>query len=378
MKEQVIQEFQNRFNSLPKYLVRSPGRVNLIGEHTDYNNGWVLPMAINQSIWIALSPRQDQRVLLHSLDYPTPADFLLEGIEHKKGWSDYVQGMAWSLRELGFDLNGWQGVLASNIPIASGLSSSAALELAVARAFWALTRWEWDGAQMARAAKKMENDWLGLKSGIMDQMISACGQEKFALLIDCRDLATRLIPMPEGVSIIVMDTTVRRGLVDSAYNERVEQCQIAAAHFGAASLRDVSPEMFAAHSRGLDEVVYRRARHIITENQRVLDAVEAMQKGDIEMLGKLMDASHESLQYDYEVSCPELDLMVKIARSQPGCLGARMTGGGFGGCAISLIHSADKDGFINSVWQEYQKETSREGNIFPVQPSTGANLVSDS
>jgi len=228
---------------------------------------------------------------------------------------------------------------------------------------------------MARAAKKMENDWLGLKSGIMDQMISACGQQGSALLIDCRDLATRLVPMPEGVSIIVMDTTVRRGLVDSAYNERVEQCQVAAEHFGVLSLRDVSLEIFAAHSRGLDEVVYRRAKHIITENQRVLDAVEAMQNGEIKKLGKLMDASHESLRNDYEVSCRELDAMVKIARSQPGCLGARMTGGGFGGCAIALIRSSAGEDFIKNVGLEYQKRTSRDGNLFPVKSSDGANLI---
>ena len=375
IQEVVRSEFRNRFNTPAAYLVRSPGRVNLIGEHTDYNDGWVLPMAINQSIWIAFSPRKDQRVLLHSRDYPAPADFSLSGLERKKGWENYVQGMTWALRELGYTLQGWEGMLVSNIPIASGLSSSAALELAVARAFWAITRWDWDGVKMARAAKKMENDWLGLKSGIMDQMISACGQENNALLIDCRDLSTKMVPIPGEGSIIVMDTTVRRGLVDSAYNERVEQCRIAAEHFGAASLRDVNQEMLAGRSGGLDEVVFRRAKHIVTENERVLQAVEALERGDLMLLGKLMDASHISLRDDYQVSCKELDSIVDIARSQPGCLGARMTGGGFGGCAIALIQPSVQIDYIRVVGQEYHKVTGREGNIFPVAPSAGANLI---
>jgi galactokinase len=376
MKELVIQEYQKRYQKPPDYLVRSPGRVNLIGEHTDYNNGWVLPMAIDRSIWVALSSRTDDRVMVHSLDFPSPADITLSKIVHEKGWTDYIRGMAWALQDAGFDLRGWQGVLASDIPIASGLSSSAALELAAARSFWAISRWKWEGAEMARTARKMENEWLGLKSGIMDQMISASGQEGCALLIDCRDLSTRLAPVPPGVSIMVMDTTIRRGLVDSAYNDRVEQCKTAAAFLGAPSLRDVSPEDFASRSGGMDEIPFKRARHIITENERVLQAVDAMERGDVEDLGRLMDASHDSLRDDYRVSCRELDLMVEIARSQPGCLGARMTGAGFGGCAIALLRAGTEDGFMREVSRAYQGTTGKDPNLFQVEPSGGAHLIS--
>jgi galactokinase len=376
MKNLVIKEFQKRYQEPPDFVVRSPGRVNLIGEHTDYNNGWVLPMAIDRSIWVALAPRTDNRVMLHSLDFPSLADVCLSEIAHEKGWADYVRGMAWALQDAGLDLQGWQGVLASDIPIASGLSSSAALELATARSFWAVSRWKWEGAEMARTARKMENDWLGLKSGIMDQMISACGQEGSALLIDCRDLTTRLVPVPSGVSIMVMDTTVRRGLVDSAYNDRVEQCRVAAAYLSAPSLRDVSPEDFAARSEGMDEIPFKRARHIITENERVLQAVNAMERGDVESLGRLMNDSHNSLRDDYQVSCWELDLMVEIARSQPGCLGARMTGAGFGGCAIALLQAGDQDGFIQGVSKAYQGTTGKDPNVFQVEPSGGAHLIS--
>jgi galactokinase len=376
MKELVTKEFEKRYSTSPEYVVCAPGRVNLIGEHTDYNDGFVLPMAIDRAIWIALQPRQDNQVQLHSLNYPTPAELSLDDISHGEGWSDYIQGMTWALQALDYPLLGWEGVLASDIPVASGLSSSAALELATACAFWALTRWDWDGALMAKAAKKMENEWLNLKSGIMDQMVSACGEEKHALLIDCRDLMTRQVPIPGGVSIVVMDTAVRRGLVDSAYNERVEQCRIAAAHFGVKSLRDVTREMFSAQSSGLDDLTLRRARHIISENERVLRAVEALKENDLTTLGELMLASHASLRDDYEVSCLELDTMVELACKQEGCLGARMTGAGFGGCAIALVESTTVDTFIPQVHEEYKSAIQGDANVFAVEPSEGTHLVS--
>ena len=377
MQESIIQAYQKQFGNIPLYVVRSPGRVNLIGEHTDYNDGFVLPMAIDRAIWIALSPRQDERVLLHSLDFPKPADFSIEQILHGEGWTDYVRGMTWALEESGYPVAGWQGVLNSDIPLASGLSSSAALELALARAYWALNRWEWDGIQMARVSKKMENDWLHLKSGIMDQMIVALGQENQALLIDCRDLTTQLVPLPEGVSIVVMDTSVRRGLVDSAYNERVEQCRLAADYFGVDSLREVSAEMFAKRSEGMDDLIRRRARHVISENERTLQAAAAMQAGDAVLLGKLMDASHVSMRDDYQISCPELDAMVEISQRQTGCLGARMTGGGFGGCAIALVTDPKVKPFIEKVAGEYMKATYRTPSIFTVRPTQGAGLVAE-
>lgn len=376
MRSAAIDAFKNRYQEPPKFLVRAPGRVNLIGEHTDYNDGYVFPMAIDRAISIALKPRTDGRVILHSQDFPTPADFSLGHLSQSDEWSNYVIGIAWVLQELGYYPGGWEGVLVSDIPIASGLSSSAALELAVLRAFWSINRWGWDEKLMAAAAKKMENEWLDLKSGIMDQMISACGKKGFALLLDCRDLSTQLYPLPDGVSIVVMDTSVRRGLVGSAYNERVDQCQKAAAQLNVSSLRDISPETLNNKSNQLDDLILRRARHVVTENQRALMAADAMLNGDASALGKLMVASHQSLRDDYEVSCFELDLMVEIALKQPGCLGARMTGGGFGGCAIALVNSSVIPAFIERVGLDYRNSTGLRADIFSVLPEDGANLAS--
>jgi len=378
MIETVQQLFEKQFSSKPEFVVRAPGRVNLIGEHTDYNDGFVLPMAIDKAIWIALRPRDDDRVVLYSQDFPAPADFSLDQIVHVEGWGDYVHGIAWALQALNFPLSGWEGMLVSDIPIASGLSSSAALELAVSRAFWTLTRWDWDGSQIAKAAKKMENEWLNLKSGIMDQMISACGQAGHALLIDCRDLSTQSVPLPEDTSIVVMDTAVRRGLVSSAYNERVQQCQTAAAYFGVPSLREVSMEMLDSRSSGLDELIFRRARHVVSENLRTLKASTAMREGDGDAFGRLMSASHASLRDDYEVSCRELDIMVELALEQKGCLGARMTGGGFGGCAIALVQTLWAEPLIRQVTAAYTQAVQLKPDLFVCRASTGANMISGS
>jgi galactokinase len=240
------------------------------------------------------------------------------------------------------------------------------------RAFWSVSGWEWSGIKMAQLARSMENHWLNLKSGIMDQMISACGEEGTALLIDCRDLSTKTVPMPEGALVVVMDTGVPRGLVESAYNERVEQCQQAAVHFGKSSLRDVSGKLFAEGSSGLDDLILRRARHVITENQRTLQAAAAMEDGDVSAVGRLMNASHDSLRDDYQVSSQELDIMVNLAREQPGCLGARMTGAGFGGCAVALIDRSVPGEFINQVSRKYQQKIKLEPPIFPVNASGAA------
>ncbi len=368
-------EFEKRFGESPASIVRAPGRVNLIGEHTDYNEGFVLPMAIDRAIWIALRPRQDSRVVVHSLDFPKPADFSLEEITHSDGWDEYVHGVAWSLKDSGFVLHGWEGVLSSNIPVAAGLSSSAALELATARAFWSISRWDWNPTQMAQLAKKTENQWFGLQTGIMDQMISANGRDGHALLIDCRDLSTRLVPLPEGSAVIVMDTATSRGLVDSAYNERVAQCQAASKFFGVAAPRDVSLETFEAQVSELDSLIRRRAKHVITENLRTLESVAAMHAGDAITLGKLMNASHESLRYDYDVSSRELDVMVEIARGKAGCYGARMTGAGFGGCAVALVADEVADDFAEAVAAGYQQATKIKPNVYICHPTNGAELV---
>lgn len=375
LQQQITTEFQQRFNQLPTFVVRAPGRVNLIGEHTDYNEGFVLPMTINRSMWIALRPRDDQKVIISSLDFPDFADFSLDEIIHGESWDEYVRGMAWVLQTEGYHLQGWEGILASDIPVGAGLSSSAALELSVARAFWAISRWDWYPTKMALAAQRTENEWLGLKSGIMDQMISSNGKEDHVLLIDCRDLTSQLIPLPEGVSVVVLDTASRRSLIDSAYNERVTQCKLASDFFGVVALRDIPLAIFETRSVGLDALIRRRARHVVTENNRTLQAAEAMQAGDAIKLGQLMNASHLSLRDDYEVSSEELNTMVEIADSQPGCFGARMTGAGFGGCAVALVQNSSAPSFADEVAVAYQEQTGFQPYVYICHPTNGAELV---
>ncbi len=357
-------------------VVRAPGRVNLIGEHTDYNDGFVLPMAIDRAVWIALRPRPDQRVLLHSLDFEQAAGFSLDQLRHENaGWVEYCRGVAWALQEAGYSLAGWEGVMAGNVPIGAGLSSSAALELATARAFAAVSGWPWEAATMARIAQRAENQWVGMNCGIMDQMIAAAGRAGHALLIDCRSLATEAVPLPPGTVVVVLDTATRRELVESAYNERRAQCEAAARFFGAPALRDVTLAEFEALAGQLDPIIRRRARHVISENERTLQAAAAMCQGDAVTLGRLMDASHESLRQDFEVSRPELDTMAALARQQPGCYGARMTGGGFGGCAIALVETAAAPDFTTQVAAAYQAATGRQPKVYVCTATDGAEVV---
>ena len=375
LQQEITNEFGQRFGQPPTFIVRAPGRVNLIGEHTDYNDGFVLPMTIEQSMWIALRPRDDQRVELISMDFEDLAQFSLDDITHGESWDEYVRGMAWALQKGGYPLRGWEGVLASDIPVGAGLSSSAALELSIARAFWAVSRWDWDPTEMALIAKRAENEWLGLQSGIMDQMICANGKDGHALLIDCRDLTSRLLPIPGGTAVVVLDTGIRRGLVDSAYNERVAQCQTASDFFNVAALRDVSPETFELQSGKLDTLIRHRSRHVISENARTLQSAEAMTAGDAIALGKLMNASHVSLRDDYEVSSDELNTMVEIAKSRAGSLGARMTGGGFGGCAVALVKESVAPTFVDEVAATYQEQTGIQPNVYICHPTNGAEMV---
>lgn len=375
LKERVLNEFTARFGERPSHIVRAPGRVNLIGEHTDYNDGFVLPMAIDRTIWIALRPRSDRRVMLHSLDLQPAADFSLDNLKHTEGgWTEYVKGMAWALQGANLALRGWEGVSAGDIPVGAGLSSSAALELAVARAFAAVSGFTWEPAQMARLAQLAENKWVGVNCGIMDQMISAAGKAGHALLIDCRTLDTTLAPLPPGTAVVIMDTATRRGLVDSAYNERRSQCETAARFFAVPALRDVSLETFAAHAAELDDLTRQRARHVISENQRTLDAMTAMRQYDANSLGQLINASHASLRDDFAVSSLELNQIVDCAQRQTdACFGARMTGAGFGGCAVALVQDSSAQAFAAAVAACYQAASGLQPNIYICQPADGAS-----
>ncbi len=373
--EIVTAGFRRIFGAEPMGLARAPGRVNLIGEHTDYNAGFVMPLAVDRAAWIAFRPRPDDLVSLHSADFGNVCQFRLGKIERGgPEWGEYVKGVAWAMRG-GYDLRGWEGVIGGDIPVGAGLSSSAGLQLAVARTFLSDAGSLWNPVEAARLCQQAEIEWVGVNVGIMDQMISAGGRAGHALLIDCRSLETRQVPLPPGTAVVVLDTGTRRGLVDSKYNERRAQCEAAARHFGAAALRDVTLDDLDG-SR-LEPLILRRARHVVSENVRVLEAQAAMEAGDAAQVGRLMQASHASLRDDYEVSIPALDAMVGEAMKQDGCHGARMTGAGFGGCAVALVDAAPEviARFVPAVEAGYRAATGNKPSVYVCQAADGAELM---
>lgn len=376
IQARIIEVFQQKFGDAPTHIVRAPGRVNLMGEHTDYNDGFVLPMAIDRAVWIALRQRTDNIVSIQSLDVDEDMTFSLAQFDKQPNTAtNYVKGMAWALQQAGYTLNGWEGVMQGDVPIGAGLSSSAALELAVARAFYTVSDFAWDKPKMAQLVQDAENHWHGVKTGIMDQMISASGEAGHAVLIDCRTLATELLPLPENTAVIILDTNTRRELVTSAYNERRQQCEAAAKHFGVSHLRDVSLEQFHAEKAGLDDIARRRAYHVVSEDARTLMAKQAMLDNDAHTLGMLMNACHTSLRDYFEVTNEALRIIVDIAQAHPATYGARMTGAGFGGCAVALIHADAIDPFITHVSTAYQAQTKRAPAIYVTTPATGAEVI---
>jgi galactokinase len=375
MENQTLERFfTTYFNAKPEFIVRAPGRVNLIGEHTDYNDGFVLPMAIDHAVWIALSPRVDSQVRIRSLDLEVDSAFELHSLTKGDGWPEYIKGVANELQKAGYDLRGFDAVMTGDVPRGAGLSSSAAVELATARAFAAISGFAWDAAQMAKISQKAENEWVGVNCGIMDQMASAASKEGFALFLDCRTLEYQHAPLPKNTSVVILDTSTRRGLVDSAYNERRSQCEEAARWFGVKALRDVSVDEFE-RSSGLSEVVMKRARHIITENARVLEAVQVMKAGNVKRLGELFNASHNSLRDDFEVTNESLNQIVECAREQSSCYGARMTGAGFGGCAVALVKEESVWEFTNAVSAAYKQRSGLDASVYVCKASEGASLV---
>ncbi len=376
--EIVKNTFIERYGTTPTVIVRAPGRVNLIGEHTDYNEGFVMPMAIEYAIWIALRPRQDREVHVQALDFDTDIQLDLDNLSKAPtSPAEYIKGMAWALMDAGYTLSGWEGVMQGDIPIGAGLSSSAALELVIARAFAEVSDFEWNPNQMAILAQKAENEWVGVNCGIMDQMISANGKADHALLIDCRSLETRLAPLPPNTRIVVLDTMTRRELVDSLYNERRQQCETAAKLLGVRALRDVSSADLKANAKKLDATILKRATHIVSENERTLEALDAMLAGDAKRLGNLMYQSHMSLRDYFEVTkmphrIDALDIMVQRARRHPACVGARMTGGGFGGCAVALVSDDAIDDFCQAVSAMYIEQTHITPQIYVCSAVNGA------
>jgi galactokinase len=371
----VVRAFGSRFGGSPDAIVRAPGRVNLIGEHTDYNDGYVLPLAIEPSIWIALRPRSDRIVRVWSIDFQELLEFQLDSLTRSPtpthGWGEYVKGVAWALGERGFRLNGWEGAASGEVPIGAGLSSSAAIEVAVARAFCDVSDVSWDPTTIARIAQRAENDWIGLQSGIMDQLASAAGRRGHAILIDCRSLELHSIAIPASLRVVVLDTTTRRDLATSAYNERRQECEAAARAYGVASLRDLDAANVASRPGGLSDAAFRRARHVVLENARVLDMTIALPASDLARIAGLMDESHRSLRDDFDVSSPALDAIVSAAQGA-GSVGARMTGGGFGGCAVALVDANGAPEFVSRTLQRYKAATGIDGRAHIWRAADGA------
>ncbi|MEX1071482.1 MAG: galactokinase [Anaerolineales bacterium] len=374
LRERITETFHAVYGAPPTHLVRAPGRVNLIGEHTDYNEGFVLPMAIDRSIWIALRPRNDREVKLYSLDFANEFSFNLDQITYnKEGWGKYIKGIAWVLHNNGYQINGWEGVIAGDIPIGAGLSSSAALELVAAGAFAAASGFAWEPTRMAQLAQVSENSWIRVRSGIMDQLVCAHGKQGHALLIDCRNLEMTPYSIPADVSVMILDTSTRRELTDTAYNDRRRECAVAAAKLGARVLRDAKLQDLA--NSQLDPVLLKRARHVLTENARVLDAVAALKQGNLAEFGTLLNASHASLRDDFEVSRPELDQMAAIAQSHADCYGARLTGAGFGGCVVGLVRRGAETEFSQRVAVEYMAATGLKAEIYAVNAMDGVEII---
>ncbi len=371
-EEQATAAFRAQFGDDPTVLVQAPGRVNLIGEHTDYNDGFVLPMAIDRRTAIAARPRSDTTVMAYSQGYPE-IQFDLATLERGQGWGEYLKGVAWAM---GIDgLPGWEGVITSTIPIGASLSSSAALELATALLFTTLGGLSWNPVEAARLSQRAEMDWVGMNSGIMDQLISACGQAGHAILIDCRDLTQTPTPLPDGLSVVVLDTGTRRRLTESSYNQRREECAEAARAFGVGSLRDLTIADLSTPPAAMPPTALKRARHIVEENERTLAAATAMREGDTAMLGRLMNESHVSLRDLYEVSSPALDAMVEAAQAFAGCRGARMTGAGFGGCAVAVVDTTDVEAFIKDVGARYREATDHEPAVYVCEAAPGASVI---
>jgi len=385
----------------------APGRVNLIGEHTDYNDGFVLPLALEYGVAAAFAARTDNVLRAHALAFGETCEAAIDTLaprperlrpacarevpiarvgvgphEHLKDghWFTYVAGMVWALGEAGLAVGGVDLAIASDLPIGAGLSSSAAIEMAVARAACAASGIAWDPAAMARLGQRAENAFVGVSCGIMDQFASAASVDGHALLLDCRSLETREVAIPSDVSLVVMDTGVRRALAASEYNARRDACERAVAAVRASApevraLRDVDAAMLARARPSMDAEAFRRAEHVVYEIRRPLEMADALRAHDLTRAGRLMDESHASLRDLYEVSSPELDAMVEEARRHASCVGARLTGAGFGGCAIALVMAADVDDFRRHVESAYAKRTGRQARAFASRPARGAHLV---
>jgi galactokinase len=383
-----VLSYIEHFKSQPTLSVRAPGRVNLLGEHVDYNGGIVLPAAIDREVRLAAAPTGDQTVRLYAADLEKQVEFSLDRLNQKVDvdgaplphWALYPAGVAWALQEAGRPVNGIRAAYLSSVPIGAGLSSSAAVEMAFATAWKTLDGWESDCLTVAKLGQRAENAYVGINTGLMDQFASACGQEGFALYFDTRSLEWQTAPLPPDTAIVIADSGVRRALSNSAYNERRASCEEAVALLGqwipnVKTLRDVPPNEFMAYSDRLPEVTRKRAEYVVKEIARVETALTALRRGDGRTFGALMFACHAGLRDLYEVSVPELDTLVEIARGLPGCLGARLTGAGFGGCTVNLVQAEQAEAFTLALSDAYTQKTGRSAQVYVCQASQGAQAA---
>ncbi len=360
-------------------IYRAPGRVNLIGEHTDYNDGFVMPAAIDFWTCIAVSAADDRTVSIFSENFHEQFSFDLDdqNPQPRGDWTDYVRGVALKLEQAGYRLSPAKLHIHGNVPIGAGLSSSAAIEVATGYALLRHSEYPVNRLELAKICQQAENEFVGMRCGIMDQFIACHGQEGKALLLDCRSLESEILSLPEDIRLVICNTMVKHQLATTEYNARRKQCQegvrqIAQRVPGVRALRDLTLRDLEQHGRDLPSVIYRRCSHVISENDRVLEAKTALESKDLASFGQLMNESHQSLRDDYEVTCPELDLMVELARKIPGVYGARMTGGGFGGCTINLVSVEAAQSFKDSVTRNYQATTGVVPEIYVCRAVTGA------
>lgn len=379
LKTKTLEIFADKFGYPATITIKAPGRVNLIGEHTDYNDGFVLPCAIDYETVIACAQRNDRTIRVIAADYDNDEDSfsLDEPIVHTDAhpWANYVRGVIKHLMLRNKDFSGADMVISGNVPQGAGLSSSASLEVAVGQALKSLYDLPLDGVALALNGQEAENQFVGCNCGIMDQLISALGKENHSLLIDCRSLETRAVSMPKNAAVVIINSNVKRGLVDSEYNTRREQCEVAARFFGVKALRDVDPALFFSIEDELDPVVARRARHVITENDRTLAAADALANGDLRRMGELMAESHVSMRDDFEITVPQIDKLVEIVKEVIGDKGGvRMTGGGFGGCIVALVPEDMVEKVRHAVEQQYHAFSGLKETFYVCTASQGAGI----
>lgn len=374
--------FEQRFGERPR-IFRAPGRVNLIGEHTDYNDGFVMPAAVGFSTYVGIAPRNDSKLVIHSEEFSGDCEFHLDRFPKQRtgAWCDYILGVFAVLRQRGYALAGANLLVHGEVPIGSGLSSSAAIEVASAMAFISLDDVRLTLPEIAKLCRQAENEFVGARVGIMDQFVSCMGKARHAFFLDCRSLEYKYVPIPAGIQLVVCNTMVKHDHAAGAYNQRRAECEEGVRYFAKTNsavhaLRDVSVDMLEQHKMDLPPVIAKRCTHVIRENQRTLDAARALASGELASVGELMRQSHDSLRDLYEVSCSELDAMVDAAQGLPGFIGGRMTGGGFGGCTINLVREENAKNFAAEVSARYRKLTGIEPQTYLCSAEQGAQELS--